>query len=62
MFYEVAKVPGLTEGELENMKTLCMLDVNASFRRQWIPYGNLLPVEQFDKHDMTLQLIANKVR
>lgn len=34
VFYEVAKVPGLTEGELENMKTLCMLDVNASFRRQ----------------------------
>lgn len=35
VFYEVAKVPALSEVEIEALKTKCSLDKNPSFRRQW---------------------------
>lgn len=34
VFYEVAKVPALSEVEIEALKTKCSLDKNPSFRRQ----------------------------
>lgn len=43
VFYEVAKVPALSEVDIETLKTKCSLDKNPSFRRHWHPNGNLHP-------------------
>lgn len=43
VFYEVAKVPALSEVEIEALKTKCTLDKNPSFRRHWHTNGKLHP-------------------